>query len=527
MDKVQLRVMRLAQVIGYLTGFLLLFCVNPTSAQSITYFVDEINTEDGLPYNWITDVLQDQLGFIWLGANNGLIRYDGYEFETFTSNPSDPSALQGRFVRKLFVDTKGDLWISTKSGGLHRFDRQTEHFSLFVSDSTTGFIYDFAFDEKGAIWLATQKGLFRLEPDNRTIHRLSLPTLGGSQEEFSEISALLDDSNGGFYVGTLGNGLFRFDREAQSFEQINPDNFRIKMPDIISGIQEDSNGILWLSANNGLYKYEPISGMVTHVFDASYGSQQDGFINNLILDDGTIWFSTLNRFYRFDSRTSITNEVILSYQNRNSKYLRPYKSIYRDHAGIFWITCQQGIVKLDTRSPSFSNLQHHPGNSNSLPLGPAGPIQEDSLGGLWIGNFRYGLTRFDKNDRSYRHYTPIPDNPNSLRKRFVTAVHVGHSNDVWVGIYHPEGGLQKYERDTDTFSLFQHDPNDPNSLINNHVNAILEDSEKNLWVGTYENIGTLQGGLSRLDLKTGHFESFYHNPKDSTSLGSPHILTFI
>ena len=95
---------------------------------------EHLTTEQGLPQDGVHAIYQDSVGFMWFGTQEGLVRYDGYTFRVYTLDPEDPSSLASGWVWSLVEDRKGDLWVGTDRGGLHRFNRAAETFEQFRYD---------------------------------------------------------------------------------------------------------------------------------------------------------------------------------------------------------------------------------------------------------------------------------------------------------------------------------------------------------------------------------------------------------
>jgi ligand-binding sensor domain-containing protein len=127
-----------------------------------------ISSSQGLSQVRVSDIVQDDQGFIWFGTWNGLNRYDGYNFKVFKHDPERPESLGGVYIYSLFKDRAGTIWVGTDQS-LDRFDPLTEKFSHYhfdVPDSsglpTT--VNQISQDSSGMLWLSTRKGLFRLDP---------------------------------------------------------------------------------------------------------------------------------------------------------------------------------------------------------------------------------------------------------------------------------------------------------------------------------------------------------------------------
>ena len=127
------------------------------SGQRIEF--ERISIEQGLSQSVVTSILQDSKGFIWLGTQDGLNRYDGYEFTTFKHDPEDPDSLSDNFILSILEDPSGILWLGTNAGGLNRFDPQTERFAHYQHDPhdshslANNTLQSMHQDQQGVIWI--------------------------------------------------------------------------------------------------------------------------------------------------------------------------------------------------------------------------------------------------------------------------------------------------------------------------------------------------------------------------------------
>ena len=140
---------------------------NSIAAQTVTKAIafDAITTNDGLSQGMVNSILQDKYGFMWFASNDGLNRYDGYKFTVYKNDPNDNNSIAENFIRYLFEDSKGRLWIATAGNGLDLFDRTTEtfiHFKHNIKDPNTisdNSITSVSEDSTGGIWIGTLHGL--------------------------------------------------------------------------------------------------------------------------------------------------------------------------------------------------------------------------------------------------------------------------------------------------------------------------------------------------------------------------------
>jgi ligand-binding sensor domain-containing protein/signal transduction histidine kinase len=212
------------------------------------------------------------------------------------------------------------------------------------------------------------------------------------------------------------------------------------------------------------------------------------------------------------------------------KLLRPDGSnftivtgITQDINGIMWFSCRRGLYSYDGNQ--LSSFKNDPINPNSLTTNNLETLYIDSNGEIWIGSIGNGLDLFDPESGNFTHFRPDLKNPASLSDDTVTAILRDSQGILWIGTH---GGLEQYDPKTKQFIHFRYNKNDSTSLSNNQVRALYEDKQGTLWVGTgsaFRNDGgrAEDGGLNRLDRKTGTFTRYFHHQNDNNSLVSNKI----
>jgi len=192
--------------------------------------------------------------------------------------------------------------------------------------------------------------------------------------------------------------------------------------------------------------------------------------------------------------------------------------IAQDENGLMWFSTKIGLYRYDGQT--ISSFENNPGNPNSLANNFIESIFADNNGKIWIGTLGHGLDLFDTETEIFTHFRHDPDNPYSISNDTITKILRDDQGKLWIGTH---GGLEQFNYETNSFTHYRHDANDPKSLSNNQVRAIYEDSKGILWVGTgspYEDNGGGPdvGGLNRMDMNSGTFTRYLHDPKNINSL---------
>ena len=423
-------------------------------------------------------IAQDDYGFVWLGTDDGLYRYDGYSLKSYRHNPGDPRSLGQNNVTAIYRDRAGILWIGTGYGGLDRFDPAQDAFTHYQHD-----------------------------PNNKRSLRNN------------EVHAIYQDRAGALWIGTI-DGLDRMDVANGYFvhyQRPSEDNPR---SDAIWGLYEDIQGNLLVGCPLGLYKLERNTSRLSPVSNNSIISSGSGDEDVEWFGQdrsGAPWFTSPSRniLGSFDIKTGEVRRYALNWGRPKNGYWPTVSNIHEDRNGMLWIgTVRDGLLKLDRQRKNFMRYAAEPDNAIS---GQIWALLEDSEGSLWVGG-ESGVSRFRTDPPPFVNYQHEPHNPNSLRNNKVLSLHADAHGFLWIGT---AGGLHRLDRKTGQMALYQHDPKDPNSLSDNAVSAIQEDGSGGLWIGTHD------GGLNRFDRESGRFFAYRHNPRDSQSLSSDIVLSLL
>ncbi len=219
-----------------------------------------------------TALVQDQQGFLWIGTQHGLYRYDGHQLETFRADPTNPNSLSADWISSLLVDQQGLLWVGTRYGGLNRFDAATEQFRRIPLPRDQGAVQQVEIsvlyqDPKLRIWVGTfGAGLYRWQQAGQLLEEIRLPVAAKSIDG-AYINALQLDQEGFLWLGS-GNAPLRNRGQAEGGalrwhpERLESQIFSIHNSALtaaaITAIKADSQGQIWLTSyGGGLWQFEP------------------------------------------------------------------------------------------------------------------------------------------------------------------------------------------------------------------------------------------------------------------------------
>jgi signal transduction histidine kinase/ligand-binding sensor domain-containing protein/DNA-binding NarL/FixJ family response regulator len=483
---------------------------------------NNISIEQGLSEASVVSMAQDQQGFIWFGTQNGLNRYDGYNFVVYKNDSKNPASLSNNYIYAVAVDQVGTLWIGTFGGGLDHFDARTGQFSHYknnpneansLSNNRVKVIYE---DSQGTLWVGTEGGLNQLNRQTGQFTRYLHDANDPDSLSNDNIWAMYEDQGGNFWIGSKRGGLDQLDRRSGKFT-----HYRDKLnSDTVQAINEDTADRLWVGTDSGgVNVFDPQTGKFTIY---RHAAQQPNSLSNdnvtAIYRDraDTMWVATLGGVNRFQPDNAQFAHYQYDPADPASLIANPIYSIYEDAGGVMWFGTSKGVSALNRRTEQFGHYKNRTSDPTSLVGNAVYDVYEDHLSAIWIAVLSSGVDRFDPATGQFVHYRHDANNPQSLIDNNPRAIYEDRAGTVWIGSM---GGLDRFDRHTEQFTHYQHTTNAPYSLAHNEVWAMYEDQAGNFWVATYG------GGLDQLDRASGAFTHHQTDPQNPRSLSSDAVAT--
>lgn len=499
-------------------------------AKQNTLQFEHISVEQGLSQNNVNALLQDQQGLLWIGTDDGLNRFDGYEFTIFRHDKENEDSLSENEITILYEDRQGFIWIGTEGGGLNVYDSTTEAFDHYHHDPddpkslSNDVVHAIHEDRSGILWIGTEGGgLNQLHRETNTFtHYRHNPDDPNSLSD-DEIKTIFEDAEGFLWLGTI-NGLSRFDPKTQQFLSFrnDPNNPNSLSNNEVGAIFEDQHKNLWIGTEgDGVDRFDQKTQIFHHY--PSDPEELNGLIGDEIADiledhRGHLWIGTLNGLSQYDP----TTDQFISYQNDpNDPDSLSYNEItvlLEDRSGVLWIGTEgRGLDKVDRKPKKFSLYRHDFRDPNSLSGNKVTAVYEDSQGMLWIGTEWLGLNRYDRQADTFTHFLHDAEDSNSLSQEEVTSIVEDQNGTLWIGT--SGGGLNKFDRKTQTFTHFINDPDNDNSLSGDDVITLLVDHQGMLWIGTNSS------GVNRYNPQTQIFTIYAADEEGSSGLSHNDITT--
>lgn len=502
--------------------------------RSMTQYMQQVwTTNDGLPSDNLMDIIQDSRGYIWTGSYDGLIRFDGVDFQVITKYTHP--GFRSTSAIKLLEDYQQNIWIGTNGDGLAKMEE--DRFTMITENDglPSNIIRQIYEDREGRIWIGTAGGLAMYDPQSKSIktfpafkHSLieliyqdsrsriwlgpgegGLLEFDGSRfvpgqlhEAFKNrvLLCMLEDYDGNLWFGTKDNGLLAL-RNNRLIAFDAEDGIPAKT---INSLHHGKNGSVWIGSDSGLFRF--------YKERFSHYSEKAGLNNNLINDlvvdkEENLWISTArgglgklsdSKFITYSKPEGLVhgkvNAVFEDRQGRfwigtdeglsileQGKFLETpinkhftgirIRHIYGDHDGTIWFSTYSKKGLVGYKNGALRNYSTQDGLSSNR----CRVALRDSRGDLWVGTSK-GLNRISGS--TITTYT----RPFQLKNDYIMTLFEDSDQTLWIGT---DGGGIAYFKDGEFHFLTAED-----GLAANIIFKVFEDSRKNLWIAT-------NGGMSR------------------------------
>jgi len=448
--------------------------------------VKHFTIEDGMSQTSVQCLMQDQKGFLWIGTQDGLNKYNGYSFLRFKNDPSDTTTISNNYIRCIYEDNENNIWVGTNYG-LNKFDAEKQIFIRYLRDDADpntipeDEVYSIYQDKKGFIWLKTERFLSRLNPRNGKIRHYE-----HFNDIFSFISvnakfSIFEDHKNQLWVGTK-DGLNYFDRELEIFKRYNhdPNNKKSLSNNRIKIIFEDSKHNLWIGTKNGLNRFNWDNENFTRFFN--YSNKTNSLSNNVISDifedsEGNLWIATDDGLSRFNRETNQFNVYSEFKFDNNIILTTSITSIIEDRTGILWVGTLQGLIKIEKGKKKFNLYAKNEKGESLFSNNYIASIFTENDSIIWVGTWGTGFHIFNRKSKEVnRYFTGNSD----LKNDFVHKIFKSSNGDYWLGT---QDGISFFDQEHKTFSGFEN--KEIIQMLNkNRIYDIVESDFANYWIAT-------------------------------------------
>lgn len=444
---------------------------------------------DGLSQSVINCIFQDSQGFIWVGTQDGVNRFDGKEFVRFINNPLDSNSISNNWIYDIIEDKNGSIWVATREG-LNKYNPTKNNFSnFFTNESLT--IYDIDINKNGHLLLNTLSKLITFNPILYTYSQTST-NLPMFSTVFEQNIPVLFDSDNNIWQGT-NNGLFYYNHKNKSTKKYNishiPDNH-------ITALKEDSNNNIWIGTKSGLCIY--IKNL--NWFVKPKNLIENNFHIYAIYHHGNnqAWLATNKGLYKISYSSNnydIKIQTIYKGADNHESYINHdiIYSLLGDKSNNLWIGTLNGLDRTNLKPKKFKlyRKSNNKESTNFIDNVIASIYLEDDI--LWVGNWGKGLNAFNRKTNQVLHYTTEKEGKLHIPNNFAHVLFKDSNNRLWLGT---RNGCAIYNTKNQKFELLQKYFN-TNRLPNFRdlrIYDIIETYKQSIAIAT-------QNGLYILDLK--------------------------
>ncbi|HEY2582239.1 MAG TPA: two-component regulator propeller domain-containing protein, partial [Mucilaginibacter sp.] len=521
-----------------------------------------LTIDNGLSQSNVKSILKDKYGFMWFSTDDGLNRYDGYNFTVYRHNPKNINSLPANSITALFEDNAGNLWIGS-GGGLSLYDPNTDTFTTLTANKndertlSSNDINCIFQDSKNNIWIGTYSGLNLLDTKTKTFKRFfyiknrdDLPEhhifsmtedndgnlwlgTGSGLIQYNyntqfvksyqygrgnyPINVILKNKNSDLlYIGTAGAGLDLFNIKDHTFKNFShkANNVNSLINNGIFALASAGNDRIWVGTEDGLDVFDKNDETFIHYKnDDKANANEINSIDCILNCDGILWLGTYESGVKYYDANLSSFEYFYKHQPGSGSLSYNTVTSFVEADKGYWIgTDGGGLNFLNAKTQLFKHYFPSATNKNAISGYHILKLFRDSQKNLWIGYYAFGLDVIDGKTHKLTHYN-VGNKPDKISGNTVFGLAEDKAGDIWVGL--DDKGVNVIHR-SKVIKRYKYNHNDTlHCLTNDDVRSIYRDKEDNMWVGTFD-------GLNLYNQATNNFTHFktYNSGLTSNIIGS-------
>ena len=463
------------------------------NSNNITF--NDLNIEQGISQTTIESIFQDSKGYVWLGTNDGLNKFNGYDFKVYNYE-QDENSISNNFITDINEDKYGNIWIATIDG-VNKLDTKTGKFTNYLKENnliSSGNATQILITKDNNILVSTDDGLNIYNPHKDRFDRI----LSNKNDLISQFIYCIDEDNeGNIWLGTK-LGISKVSKDFKIIKNYYIDKSDMSKNEIYNVLCDDENGFVWIgSANSGIYKMNTKTNDITNYKCSCFDCYSIGEIKKD--SKGNLWIGTSKGLALYNKNQDNFDVYTNKTYDKNSLVNNNVKSLMEDSNRLIWVGTYAGLSVFD----SESKIKHYKAGQDKdylLNENIVHGIYEDDEGKLWVGTNSKGVNVIDrKKNKSIYINTKTEKEFKSDSVNDIT----GKGNQIYIAT---DGGL--IEIDKSNNSIKHYGVSD--GLVNNRIKDVLIDSKGYLWMGTPD-------GVSILEIKAKKFidtKKFIKNRED-------------
>lgn len=435
---------------------LLLFTIVSKAAEPPKF--SHFTTENGLPANMIQALYQDSYGFVWIGTNEGISRFDSHKFKNYLT----PASIAANGTNKLVR-------------AIHQYKKNN------------------------TLWIGTQQGVYIYNYDGDSVERCEIPQIGSNS-----VNAIKTDDKDNIWIALNRNGIVKYNPITYSIKEYKANGGKgdIGSNNIIDIIVDNEFKVWLLTMGGSVYTYESESDTFEKIVISANGMQSvESFSAGCLSDDGTIllgaWSGGLFRV----SKNGIINHYALP--NDNGGNIERIHSVAEVAGKFIMVGSDEGLTLVDSKTGFTQTIKNDPANSRSLSDRFVYPILKDDDDGIWVGTYFGGVNYFSPNEVFFKLYFGGANFKGRVISRFCQDI----NDNIWIGT--DDAGLLMMDSKSGRITNITVWPN--NEPLNIH--ALCADNE-NIWVGTYQKGLYKYNSISKKSFKIDNIDNVYALERD-------------
>ena len=456
------------------------------------YNITHLTIDDGLPHNFVDDLLKDSRGFLWIATRGeGLARYDGYEFIPFNMGTMD-AKLNSNFIHQLSEDNFQRLWIASEVG-IDILDLNTLNIQRAVDEDASFRQFqdvpiDYLYHSKaGNMWICSKGSLFKITfQQNGHIDRI-IKVCEWPEGETLRAVCEVDE----YLWINYKDGVYRIKETSMKEQEPTLVSESLRLPNVnITVICHLSNEV-WIGSFQGLFRYNIDTESIRHY--AHEADNPNSLSQNLVTDIAftdeynvivstfkgiNLYHSMTDSFERINRDRSVVQDGTSGQNNLNCDFI----NCLLTDGNIIWVGTEiGGVNRIGRRMLYIQNFSHSNEVSGSISRNPVNAILEDKDGVLWVGTVEGGLNRKLPGQRTFTHYTT--DAPAFLTHNSVSCFTTGRDGRLWLGTW--GGGFGWMDTREGNMRFHHVVSSEYDDASSGFVGAICYDSLNHVvWVGT-------------------------------------------
>lgn len=552
--------------------FLILCCAFIADIYSKQLVFTNYSINEGLSQSVVNCVFQDSKGYIWMGTQNGLNRFDGEKFEIYRFDQSDYSSISNNWIYAISEDSEGDLWIGTK-GGLHKYQRAEDNFvrinyqtgftpdvsqhiydniclsngnilintppliSVYIPE--TGDLVHFQSemeydgsvtdtnipvleDSEGNVWVGSTKGLSYFSFSSKEFIAYKFRNSAGTEVSEVDVASLYMDKKDRLWVGTT-IGLFQFNESLGIFEEAvfplsKGENWSLKNICVQVILEDWSDNLILGTEGNGMFvlSQNETAFFSIHNYTTENSAIESNIVQDLLIDkSNNLWIGTLWGTTKVDLKK---NNFKL-YRNSNSPNSlnllgNVIAGMYRNDDGILWVgNWGQGLNLVNLETNEVEHFSSQMTGKHYIPNDFVHEIVKDAKGNIWVGT-RDGIFIYDKPNNRFIDWTKFFGNSDlpTFKNTRIYQIIQDRSQDYWIAT---SNGLYRVSLENSSVEVFKNGLAAEHQLSANLVYSVLEDADGMIWIAT----------ISGLDLYNPATKTLKHLNKLENELSSDFIVS--